>query len=1388
LNGEPIVSRPISRAERAWRWSRRNPGLASLGAAILLLLSVVAAGSMVAAVRIDAAREEAEIKAELARKAEGDARSAEINMSGALRREQSALRMAQAHQSDVYTTLGHQAANWGDSTDASLWFANAAKAAENDTDRKSASLVRAKMWSTVARRPSHALLARGRISGLAFCGDSQFLHVQRLEGDLVLDISTGKEWTWPDNGKIGRLKFSRNGDRAAAVVASGDVEVFDFRTDKIVAKLKQMTPATALALSRDGGRLAIAANGVQVYDVSTAKPLTELPPSMQVAHVVLSDNGEQLAIVSQERLARIYNVRSLGAGAEPVMPPIKWVPPRSGSWNSGIHFTPHGLLVSTAVDEFTLYDLTNGRPKGNQRYWSAAVSHTGDYVGISNYSTAYLWKLGELRLLNLGMRHRNSISTIGFSQDGSRLMTGGIDRQVRSWSVPNGRPVGLPITHAAEVAHVASSADGSMIATAQDDGLVRIWQAAADSSPNLERQISSGCDERVVMSHDGRFAAPGGFNLSRTQQETRLFEVATGEPASPPLRARGLINRVAISANGDTVATLCSHERNVNQHNWREIAWDHQPGWIEIWDRSSGKRKFEIATPSEPMGGMFSPVAERLVVLCAAGEIYILNAANGSIEHQLRHEGVPRPGLNIARTVKFSLDGKLFATCGLKADVRVWDSATGQVVAVIAEPNVGEVEFSNDGRLIATASREKSARVWDSLTGRARSDPLPHTDWVFAMDFSDDGKRLLTASRDYSARIWDWKAKELTGPAMEHDDEVFDVRFHTDNRWVLTSSRDGSLRLWEAKTGKILAPPIALGGALYDVLLTPDGQRAITGREQRGIAVANLGTLLDRETRDHFIDRQILLGEIVSGKRVVGLGTTSLTTAEWYGRWAKAEGLVEQRLALSAEQRESAYRERATELLSTAPAAALWHLDRLLEMRPEDTQARIQRGYVHLQLDQFEQALGDLDRALAAGKSATAGFGPAYVHRLRAFCLERLGRQAEAFEALVEESKLAGAEPPSRKRDRIFRSHDLVLALQTVDKPAETIRRLKLMAEWAEAVAKASDDSGDIYNVACVNALMAVAEERAGSDPADVIRRKDEAVEWIKRALAKGGLSNTLIKNDTDLEGIRTHPAFIEIVKNLPMSAGDVDMPVQLAPRSTAVRTSRADPDWQVVDNQALKQMVDGNTKQAILLLRKALEVMPVSSPERDDRLIWLAVQCGRAGENELYEKLCRNLLGRCNVDSDPRLIERSIKTALFVKRATYPDDLGRLTVVVGSALDKADAWLSRYLLFSKGLLEYRKEDYRAARESLRKSIDSIPDGEEAWSEMIEASGMIVLAMTEHHLGDSGVGKSLFTQADARVSRVIQQQPPADWGTITDSAMYQALRAEAAQLLKLPKN
>src|SRR5205085_1750795 len=59
LADKPILARPVTRAEHAWRWCRRKPLLTALSAATLALLLAVAIGSPIALLRISQARAEA---------------------------------------------------------------------------------------------------------------------------------------------------------------------------------------------------------------------------------------------------------------------------------------------------------------------------------------------------------------------------------------------------------------------------------------------------------------------------------------------------------------------------------------------------------------------------------------------------------------------------------------------------------------------------------------------------------------------------------------------------------------------------------------------------------------------------------------------------------------------------------------------------------------------------------------------------------------------------------------------------------------------------------------------------------------------------------------------------------------------------------------------------------------------------------------------------------------------------------------------------------------------------------------------------------------------------------------------------------------------------------
>jgi WD40 repeat protein len=563
-------------------------------------------------------------------------------------------------------------------------------------------------------------------------------------------------------------------------------------------------------------------------------------------------------------------------------------------------------LLTLSKDEASWLDPRTGRllrtlrllQPGQEGYISAssisasALSGDGKHLVLASRSyrsSVRIYDVASARPVSPNLEHRvmQGVIAAAFSADGKMLLTGSGDRTARLWSVPAGKPLGGPLAHPAQVTSVAFAPDGHHLATAQRGGLIRLWALPAGNPRDY--RVPVGAWSFVRLSRDGRFLLPTGLSTNLSEscklRHTQVFDLTAGQPVEPPLEADGIILDAAFSPDGLQVACAVSRAAFPQERTSQMV---QQPGQLLLWDRRVGKLQHQpLQLPSEPRKLDYSPDGGQLAVICAKGELVVIDPATGKMLRAPWRAHPPALGTGSWTNngaVRFSPDGRRLLTFGTDTKARVWDALTGQLQHEFEHQGTcRDAQFSPDGRLVATAGYDNRVGVWELATG-ARLASLAHPDITHTAPFSPDGQHLLTACRDGMARLWDWRAGRLVCPPFEHEHEVHAVAFMPDGRHVLSASDDEVLKIWEWRTGKPVCPPLALGGVGLSLAVTPDGRRVACGGFMKELRVFHLDDWLVPSALEP--DDLCAWGEIVSGQRIEdGGGVTNLTAEQWQERW-----------------------------------------------------------------------------------------------------------------------------------------------------------------------------------------------------------------------------------------------------------------------------------------------------------------------------------------------------------------------------------------------------------------------------------------------------------------------------------------------------------------------
>jgi serine/threonine protein kinase/WD40 repeat protein len=698
LESRPIKARRSSAAERLGRWCRRNPTVASLAAAVALLLLVIALGSFASALRL---RDELD-RSELAERDKTEklwesylAQAQASRWSGRVGRRfegLEALRNAARIRPDI--RLRNEAIALLALPDIRVVKEIAYRSGTVAFDAGFERYVVGDEQGNLSIRCMADDKEIARLPGfgahaffLKFSPDSHFLAAiyHAAVGLCVWDVSHGKMVL---KRGVNSMDFSPD-SHLAAVTDEGSVHLYDLLTGKEVKRLPGGTGWLACAFHPNGRTLAVTASQppyVQIYDLDTGKVTRTIS---QEGILVWQANGPLLALIAPDRIY-LWNTSTWTQQAVLLTP---------DSHTSAAAFNLRGdLLASTGWDRsLRLWDPATGQQLLSRHGGVLAqFSRDGGLLGATREgSKLQIWEVTdnhEDRVLHTYRNLQRDTWDANFSSD-SRLLASACNDGVHLWDLAADHEVGVLPT--GDSGGAIFCADGSLI-TNSSGGLLR-WpiQRAAEGPASLKIGPPERLGNLLPSGHHGGVCLCSDARVAASSQGL----VVVLDPRNPAnkILLRGhdnVSNRLAASPDGRWIAATTHFNFpqdacRISDLSTQKIAW-----------------MFPKQTPAT-----FSPDGKWIVT--GGDECHVWEAGTWRLDKVISGEA----GLGDILHAAFSPDGNVLAIAYAAGVVRLVEPHSGRELATLAVPNAarGPIKlcFSPDGSHLAGVVQRLGVQLWD---------------------------------------------------------------------------------------------------------------------------------------------------------------------------------------------------------------------------------------------------------------------------------------------------------------------------------------------------------------------------------------------------------------------------------------------------------------------------------------------------------------------------------------------------------------------------------------------------------------------------------------------------------------------------------------------------
>ncbi|MDF5730606.1 MAG: NB-ARC domain-containing protein [Rhizonema sp. PD38] len=229
-----------------------------------------------------------------------------------------------------------------------------------------------------------------------------------------------------------------------------------------------------------------------------------------------------------------------------------------------------------------------------------------------------------------------------------------------------------------------------------------------------------------------------------------------------------------------------------------------------------------------------------------------VNLQNTSLENTDLTSSVFTETMSSLMAVRFSPNGKFFATGLINGEIRLWRTSDIRQIHIYKGHNgwVWAFAFSLDSKILASGSADSTVKLWDVETGECLRTLREHTNKVHSVALHPHGEILASASEDRTIKLWDINTGICLKTLNDHTNSVLTVTFRPippnlpdyEDSILASSSVDGTIKLWHVNTGKCLKTLTQHNGSVHSAHFSPDGRTLASGSEDHTVKLWDISS------------------------------------------------------------------------------------------------------------------------------------------------------------------------------------------------------------------------------------------------------------------------------------------------------------------------------------------------------------------------------------------------------------------------------------------------------------------------------------------------------------------------------------------------------------------